>query len=149
MVRHDMGEVRKSQALASAGGMFFVAAFMACQTGPSTHTVKKENIAIVKVAKGFFRETIAVSGKILPMNIVYLDALEGGRVEKTFAEAGSMVRKGDQILQLANTNLLLDIMLREGELYQQTDNLRNMRLALDQFKLQLNQQLTEIENRLQ
>jgi HlyD family secretion protein len=149
MVIEDMREVRKSFVLASAASMLFIAAFLACQTGPSTHTVKKEKIAIVKAAKGFFRETIAVSGKILPVNIVYLDALEGGRVEKTFAEAGSMVRKGDQILQLANTNLLLDIMLREGELYQQTDNLRNMGLALDQFKLQLNQQLIEIENKLQ
>jgi HlyD family secretion protein len=121
----------------------------ACLKGVSTQTVKKEKISILQVTKGFFKETLAVTGKILPANIVYLDAVEGGRVEKIFVEAGSIVKSGDKILELANTNLLLDIMLRESELSQQSDNLRNMRLAVEQFKLQLNQQLSEIENRLQ
>jgi len=127
----------------------FIILLPACKKGISTHTVKKEKITIIKTTRGHFKETIAVTGKILPVNIVYLDAAEGGRVEKIFVEAGSMVRKGDKILQLTNTNLLLDIMLREGELFQQGNNLRSTRLALDQFKLQLNQQLTEIENKLQ
>jgi HlyD family secretion protein len=78
-----------------------------------------------------------------------LDALEGGRVEKVFVEAGSMVKQGDQLLQLTNTNLLMDMMFRESELFQQSNNLRNTRLSMEQFKLQLNQQLTDIENKLQ
>ena len=119
------------------------------QDGISTHSVRKERISIVEVKRGPFVETISVTGKILPVNIVYLDALEGGRVEKIFAEAGSMIKQGDKILQLTNTNLLLDIMRRESDLSQQTNNLRNTRLAMDQFRLQLNQQLSEIENRLQ
>jgi len=117
--------------------------------GLSTHSVRKERIAIAKVKRGPFIETISVTGKILPVNIVYLDALEGGRVEKIYIEAGSMVKQGDKILQLTNTDLLLDIMRRESDLSQQANNLRNTLLAVDQFKLQLNQQLSEIENRLQ
>ena len=59
--------------------------------GLSTHSVRKERIAIAKVKRGPFIETISVTGKILPVNIVYLDALEGGRVEKIFTEAGSIM----------------------------------------------------------
>ncbi len=118
-------------------------------TSPSTQTVKRDKILISTVKRGFFKETISLDGKILPVNIVYLDALEGGRVDKIFVEVGSMVKQGDPILQMTNTNLLMDIMFRESELFQQSNNLRNTRLSMEQYKLQLNQQLTDIENKLQ
>jgi HlyD family secretion protein len=118
-------------------------------SSPSTHIVKRDKVLISTIKRGHFKETITVTGKILPINIVYLDALEGGRVDKVFVEAGSMVKQGDQILQLTNTNLLMDMMFRESELFQQSNNLRNTRLSMEQFKLQLNQQLTDIENKLQ
>jgi HlyD family secretion protein len=122
-----------------------------CRKGasPSTRTVKKDKVLISTIKLGHFKETITVTGKIMPVNVVYLDALEGGRVEKVFVEAGSMVKQGDQIIQLSNTNLLMDIMFRESELFQQSNNLRNTRLSMEQFKLQLNQQLSDIENKLQ
>jgi HlyD family secretion protein len=121
----------------------------ACRKAASTHTIRKERIEIARVTRGIFSEPISVSGKILPVNIVYLDAIEGGRVEKIYVESGSMVKKGDKILQLANSTLLMDIMWRESELFQASNNMRNTRLSMEQFKLQLNQQLSEIENKLQ
>ena len=118
-------------------------------TSPSTQTVKRERILISTIKHGFFKETITLDGKILPVNIVYLDAVEGGRIEKIFVEVGSMIKQEDPILQMTNTNLLMDIMFRESELFQQSNNLRNTRLSMEQYKLQLNQQLTDIENKLQ
>ncbi len=118
-------------------------------TSSSTQTVKKDRLLISTVERGFFNETITLSGKILPVNIVYLDALEGGRVDKIFSEVGAIVTQGDPILQMTNTNLLMDIMFRESELFQQSNNLRNTRLSMEQYKLQLNQQLSDIENKLQ
>jgi HlyD family secretion protein len=118
-------------------------------SSPSTHSERRDRLLFSTVRRGQFRETITVTGKIQPVNIVYLDALEGGRVDKVFMEAGSMVKQGDPILQLTNTNLVMDMMFRESELFQQSNNLRNTRLSMEQFKLQLNQQLTDIENKLQ
>jgi HlyD family secretion protein len=40
-------------------------------------------------------------------------------------------------------------MWREAELFQQSNNLRNTRLSMEQYRLQLSQQLAEIENQLQ
>ena len=110
--------------------------------------VKKERITISTVEKGLFQEFIPVTGNVVPIKTFYLDAIEGGRVEKIFEEAGSFVNKGDSLLKLANTNLLLDIMYREAELFQQSNNLRNTRIAMEQNKLTLRAQLLDIEYRL-
>jgi len=114
----------------------------------STLNVEKERTTISTVTKGPFQEYIPVIGNVLPINTVYLDAVEGGRVEKIFAEAGAIVKKGQKILKLVNTDLLLTIMWREADLFQQSNNLRNTRLSMEQYRLQLTQELAQIENQL-
>jgi len=107
--------------------------------------VDKEKITISTVTKGPFKEYIPVTGNVIPIKTVYLDAMEGGRVEKIFLEAGTMVKEGDNILELGNTNLLLDIMFREAEFYEQSNNLRNTRLAMEQNRLNLKSQLIDLD----
>ncbi len=114
----------------------------------STLNVKKERITVSTVTEGPFQEFIPIIGNVLPIDTVFIDADEGGRVENIFVRAGTIVEKGDPILELANTDLLLTIMWREAELFQQTDNLRRTRLSLEQYRLQLNQELTQIDNLL-
>jgi len=115
----------------------------------SSLNVKTERLTISTVTRGPFQEFIPVIGNVLPIKTVYLDAVEGGRVEEIYLEAGSMVKKGEKILKLANTNLLLQIMWREAELFQQSNNLRNTRLSMEQYRLRLSQELADIENQLQ
>ncbi len=114
----------------------------------STLNVKTERITISTVTRGPFQEFIPIMGNVLPINTFYLNAVEGGRVEEIYLEAGTFVKEGDGILRLANTNLLLDIMWREAELFQQSNNLRNTRLSMEQYRLRLNQDLAEINNQL-
>jgi HlyD family secretion protein len=104
---------------------------------------------ISTVTRGPFQELIAVQGTVVPINTFFLDAVEGGRVEEIYLEAGAMVEQGDPILRLTNTNLLLDIMWREAELFQQSNNLRSTRLLMEQYRLQLSKELADIENQLQ
>lgn len=110
--------------------------------------VEQEKLTISEVTRGPFREYIPVSGAIIPVKTIYLDAIEGGRVSKRFVEAGTLVEKDDPILELENTNLLLDIMFREAELYQAANNLRNTRLAMEQNRLQLQGELLDMDYRL-
>lgn len=117
--------------------------------GKSTLNVKKERITISTVTKGPFREFIPIMGNVLPIKTFYLDAVEGGRIEEIYVEAGSMLKKGDKILRLTNTDLILTIMWREAELFQQSNNLRNTRLQLEQYRLSLSMELARIENNLQ
>lgn len=114
----------------------------------STLRVSPERIAASTVTRGPFQEFIPVSGSVVPINNLYLDAVEGGRVEEIYLEAGTIVTRGDRILRLTNTNLLLDLMWREAELFQQSNNLRNTRLMMEQFRLELSKELADTENRL-
>lgn len=123
--------------------------YMTLRSKDSRLNVNTEHITISQVKKGPFQEYIAIVGKVLPQTTIYLDAVEGGRVEEIFLEAGSIVEKGDPILRLSNTNLILDIMYREAELFQQSNNLRNTRLSLEQNRLRLKQDLVEVDFRLQ
>lgn len=115
----------------------------------SKYNVDSEKITISTVEKGHFQEFIPVTGNVIPIKTVYLDAVEGGRVEKKFLEAGSMVNAGDPILQLGNTNLMMDIMFREAEFYEQSNNLRNTRLAMEQNRLALKSQMIDLDYQIQ
>jgi HlyD family secretion protein len=107
--------------------------------------VETEKVTISTVSAGPFKEYIPITGNIIPIKTVYLDAIEGGRVEKLFLEAGTMVEQGDEILQLGNTNLLMDIMFREAEFFEQSNNLRNTRLAMEQNRLNLKSELINLD----
>ena len=111
--------------------------------------VALSQLTVSEVKWGPLREFLPVEATIQPLNTVFMDAVEGGRVEKIFVEVGSVVKEGDPILQLANTNLLMDIMYREAEFFQQSNNLRNTKLSMEQYRLQLTSQLSELENQIQ
>ncbi len=114
----------------------------------SSLNVKAERLTVSEVTRGPFQEFIPIMGNVLPY-YHYLAAVEGGTVEEIYLEAGSKLKKGDPILRLANTNLLINLMWREAELFQQINNLRNTRLDMERYRLQLGQQIALVENNLQ
>ncbi len=111
----------------------------------SSRDIDQSRITVSTVETGLFQEYIPVIGTVLPIRTVYLDAMEGGRVEAVIREAGSLIAKGDTILELSNTALLLDIMNREAQLFEQRNNLRNTRLAMQQNALDLEGRLVELD----
>jgi len=115
------------------------------QTNRSTLNIDSEKLTISTVERGPFQEFIPVMGEVLPVQTIFLDVEEGGLVEKIFIEAGSAVKKGDKILKLSNTSLLMDIMYREAELFQQINNLRNTRLLFEQSRLALERDLADFD----
>ena len=50
-------------------------------SGGAKLSVSKERVAISTVSNDVFQENIPVSGIVLPITTIYLDAVEGGRVE--------------------------------------------------------------------
>ncbi len=83
-----------------------------------------------------------------PGETFYLDAIEGGIIAEIVRESGAIVKKGDTILSLTNSNLQLEVMQRETQLYEQINNLRQTRLLLDQNDLSQQAQLAEIDYQL-
>ena len=72
--------------------------------------------------------------------MIYLDAIEGGRVEERLFEEGAMVKKGDAILRLSNPLLNIGIMQSEADLAYQENELRNTRISMEQERLALKQE---------
>ena len=140
---------RKIAAVASVAVFVLVVLYLFLfQFNQSTLNVDTERITVSTVAKGPFLEFIPQQGTVMPINRYSLETTEGGRVEKRFLEAGAMVKAGDPIVQLVNTNLLLDIMWREADFIQQDNALRQTRLNMEQYRQTLQQEMNRVENEL-
>lgn len=105
----------------------------------SSMKVEKERITIASITKGEFNDYIRVIGQVLPDRIIYLDAIEGGRVEERLIEEGAQVRAGDVILRLSNPLLNIGILQSEADLAYQENELRNTRISMEQEHLRLKQ----------
>ena len=105
--------------------------------------VKKERLTISTVSKGPFQEFIPVTGIILPIKTHYLDAVEGGKVEEIFLEAGSLVKKGDKILRLGNTNLLISISNQEARVVEQGNRVTNTKFNFEQNRIRIKRALIQ------
>jgi HlyD family secretion protein len=86
-------------------------------SGKSRLNVDTERITISEIKKGPFQEFIPVNGTVLPLTTIYLDALEGGRVEEKFVEDGAIMKKDQPILRLSNTDLELSLVNQQTAVY--------------------------------
>jgi len=102
-------------------------------------------LRITAAFSGVFKDAIPIRGNITPKKTIYLDAIEGGRVEKILVEEGVMVTAGQPLLELSNTSLQLDVISREAQISEQLNNLHNTRLAIEQNRLSLKRELIELD----
>ena len=100
-----------------AGIVLLIAASYYFTSGGSKLNVDTERITISTVTKGTFQENIPVNGQVLPQTTIYLDAVEGGRVEQKYVDDGAMMKAGDPILRLSNTDLLMNMMAQQNTVY--------------------------------
>ncbi len=131
---------------AIAAFVFLVLYLFLFKLNKSTLNVEKDRLTISTVKLEPFQEFIPVMGAVEPIDSYHLDAVEGGVVEEVFLEAGTRIAKGDRILRLENTDLLMTIMWREAEMFQTQNNLRNTQLNLEQRRLALSQELAQVDN---
>ena len=92
-----------------AGVALLIAASIYFTSGKSKLNVDPERITVSEVKNGPFQEFIPVNGVVLPLTTIYLDAVEGGRVEEKYVEDGSFVKKDQPILRLSNTDIELSL----------------------------------------
>ena len=97
------------------------------------------------VTVGTFEDFIPLRGRLVPSSTVFLDAIEGGRVEEILVEDGAVVEAGDLIAVLSNTNLQLEVLGREAAVTEQLNNMRTIELQLEQNRLSHKRNLVEID----
>ncbi|MXY49528.1 MAG: HlyD family efflux transporter periplasmic adaptor subunit [Gemmatimonadetes bacterium] len=115
---------------------------------PSSLNVDAEKLTLAPVTYGPFLEYIVEQGAVMPLTTIYLDAVEGGRVEEVYVEQGTQVEEGTAILRLSNANLQLSVMQREAELFREVNRLRETRVTMGQRRLSMRAGLVETEYQL-
>ncbi len=113
-------------------------------TGGRSLTVDQNRIVVSTVTLGTFEDFIPVRGRVTPAKTVYLDAIEGGRVERILVEDGSDLSRGDLIVELSNASLQLNVLGNEARVAEQLNNMRSIELSLEQNRLQHKRNLIDI-----
>ncbi|MDE3144521.1 MAG: HlyD family efflux transporter periplasmic adaptor subunit [Bacteroidota bacterium] len=131
-----------------AGIVILIAASYYFTSGKSKLNVDKERITISEISKGSFQEIIPVNGIVLPVTTIYLDALEGGRVEEKFVEDGAVMKKGQPILRLSNTDLTLSLVNQETSVYNLLTQMQISRNAAQQNTVNKLNQMADVESQL-
>lgn len=111
--------------------------------------IEKDKITISTVTRGSFHDYIPVTGAVVPIETFLLDVVEGGRVIQKYVEEGSILKAGDPIIKLENSNLTLQTIYNQTQVVQQENNLRTFRLALEQNRLNLQTQILNLNIQIQ
>ncbi|MEI7596627.1 MAG: HlyD family efflux transporter periplasmic adaptor subunit [Bacteroidota bacterium] len=111
--------------------------------------VDKNNLLTDNVQKGLFQEFITFDGVVQPLNTVFLDVVLGGRIEKIYIEDGSIINEGDTILKFSNSNVMLDFMNRETQMYDIINNLQNTKLSLEQNQFNRAKELLDLNYQIE
>jgi HlyD family secretion protein len=132
----------------AAGGiamLLFAWWFVDTLLGGRSLSVNSQRITASPVTTGTFEDYIPLRGRLVPRSTVFLDAIEGGRVEQILVEDGALVEAGDMIAVLSNTNLQLEVLGREAAVTEQLNNMRTIELQLEQNRLAHKRNLIEID----
>ncbi len=107
--------------------------------------VQQDKLTISDVIEAEFLDYMTATGNVEPLTTVYLDAVEGGRVEKILIEEGSMVNAGDIILRLTNPDLNLRILTSQADLAEQENRLRDTKIMMEQQRIEIRRQIIQYE----
>jgi HlyD family secretion protein len=101
-----------------------------------SQTVAAERVTISIVEKGRFDDFLPLRARVEPLVTVFLDAVEGGRVEQVVVEDGAMVQKGQLLAVLSNSDLQLSLLARQSDVSREVNSMRSQELALAQTRIQ-------------
>ena len=122
--------------IAAAGGvaLLLILLFWLFAPRAGSQSVAIDRLSIATVENSLFEDFLPLRARVTPLLTVYLDAVEGGRVEQMAVEDGAMVSKGQLLAILSNADLQLSTLARQTEVEQQLNNMRSQELALQQTR---------------
>ena len=131
--------------VAIAAFVFFVFYLLFLRDKSSKLYVDKNQITIAPVLADKFLEFIPIDGVVFPKNTNYIDVAQGGVVEQKFVEDGAMLKEGDTIIKLLNTQMELSYMEQETRMLAERNNLTNTKLSLEQNNYYRQKEIVTLE----
>jgi len=111
----------------------------------TSQTVPSDRLTISEVQRGTFEDFLPLRARVTPLLTVYLDAVEGGRVDRVLVEDGATVQKGQLLAVLTNADLQLSTLRSETDVAQQLNNLQVTELNLARTHLENERNVTQSE----
>jgi HlyD family secretion protein len=131
--------------LAAAGVLLLALLFYFYAPASNSQTVEASRLTISTAQRGRFDDFLPLRARVEPLVTVFLDAVEGGRVEQVLVEDGAMVQPGQMLAVLSNSDLQLNVLARQTEVTQQINSMRSQELALSQTRLANERSVIEAE----
>ena len=124
----------RPQLMGVAAALLLAALAAVLLLGPAERSLRmsRAGASIALVAQGIYHDFIPLRGAVVPRDTVYLDALEGGRVDRVLVQAGDRVAAGQAMVEFSNTALELEVLEREGGLVQSLTQLQSFETQLEQ-----------------
>jgi HlyD family secretion protein len=114
-------------------------------SGERTLRMPRAQLTVSTVEQGTFHDLIPLRARVEPRETVYIDAIDGGRIDRVLVEPGDRVQQGQALIELSNTNLALSIIQQESQVNQAISQLQQNEIALEQNALANDRALAEIE----
>ncbi|WIA57968.1 efflux RND transporter periplasmic adaptor subunit [Sphingobium sp. WTD-1] len=137
--------LRAKIALGAAGAIALLGTAWYYMPSSNSQTLPADRIVVSTVSQGRFDDFLPLRARVTPLITVYLDAIEGGRVEEVLVEDGATVQKGQLLARLSNAELQLSVLARQTEVTQQLNSMRSQELALSQNRLTNNRAMLEAD----
>jgi HlyD family secretion protein len=130
-----------------AGGALLIAFILWMIFGNHQATLRVDSRSIItgEVKNGEFNDFVRISGQVQPITTIQLTPLEGGVVEERLVEEGAMVKKGEVLLKLSNSQLNLQILETEASLAEKENIHRNTQITMEQQKLSLEKDRLQLD----
>jgi HlyD family secretion protein len=89
-----------------AAALLLIAAIVFYLNAPTgqSQTIAADRITVSTVERGRFDDFLPLRARVEPLVTVFLDAVEGGRVEKVLVEDGALVQQGQLLAVLSNSD---------------------------------------------
>ncbi|MEP6712334.1 MAG: HlyD family efflux transporter periplasmic adaptor subunit [Ferruginibacter sp.] len=117
-------------------------------SGKSKLNVGTDRITVSEIKEGAFQEFIPVNGVVLPVTTIYLDAMEGGRVEEKYVEDGALMKKDQPIMRLSNTDLELQLANEQTAVFNVLTQMQNTQNNAEQNSINRQNQTADVDNAL-
>lgn len=119
---------------AAAAVLLLIVLFWLFAPRSGSMSVPQDRLTISTAESGTFDDFLPLRARVTPLVTVYLDAVEGGRVDQKLVEDGAHVTQGQMLAVLSNAELQLSTLEKQAEVEQQLNNMRSQELALTQTR---------------
>ncbi|CNK06754.1 RND family efflux transporter MFP subunit [Yersinia mollaretii] len=115
----------------------------------STLLISREDVTFHTIQPESYQETLITRAITVPRESIIISSERGGKVIEIVKPAFERVVKGDVIARLSNYDFMLETTSKMADITEQTNNLRNMKMRLEQDNRDTKVNLQEAQHQLE